>query len=149
MTLNSTDLTSFLHQNIPLTVAMGIEVDQLSKQRIGLRASFDPNRNDKSTAFGGSMAALMTLAGWSLLTHRLKTLGLNTDLVIHKQQISYHYPVKEDFTACCRIDETALETFLSTLHTRGRARIALTSKIMAGVQTAATMQAKYVAITKE
>ena len=149
MSLNSADLTSYLHQQIPLTSALKVSVEQLSDEHIALQASFAPNRNDKATAFGGSMAALMTLAGWSLLTHRLDRRGLSCEVVIQKQRFSYLSPVTEDLIARCTIDEIVWKEFESALRDRGKARVPLSATIAMNDVTAATMQAKYVALVKE
>ena len=50
--------------DIPLTRAMGLRVESLGEGGIRMNAPLEPNVNDKGTAFGGSLAAILTLAGW-------------------------------------------------------------------------------------
>ena len=58
---------------IPLVREMQIEVLGEAEGRLRLRAPLAPNVNDKGSAFGGSLASLMTLAGWALATRKLET----------------------------------------------------------------------------
>jgi thioesterase domain-containing protein len=42
-------------------------VDSYDQGRLTLKAPFAPNINDKGTVFAGTLNAVATLAGWSLL----------------------------------------------------------------------------------
>jgi len=57
----------FLHEQIPLTRAMGVRVRSWDGEKLWLSAPLEPNHNHLGTAFGGSLSALATLAGYSLL----------------------------------------------------------------------------------
>jgi thioesterase domain-containing protein len=64
-------LQAYLHEHIPLTRALAVEVVEVGLQRVQLAAPLAPNRNHRQTAFGGSVASLAMLAGWSWLHARL------------------------------------------------------------------------------
>ena len=56
-------LRNVLHEEIPLTKAMGVEVNSYDGHCLVLSAPLDPNTNHKDTAFGGSLYSLAVLAG--------------------------------------------------------------------------------------
>jgi len=45
---------------------MGVTVAHYDATGLTLRVRLEPNINHKSTAFGGSLVTLITLAGWEL-----------------------------------------------------------------------------------
>ena len=65
----------WLKESIPLAAAMQIEALQFDGQQLEMRVPLAANVNDKGTGFGGSIAALATLAGWSLTTLYLRRQG--------------------------------------------------------------------------
>ena len=80
-------LQGFLDEHIPLTRAIQLRVASLDDSGLRLEAPLAPNVNDKGTAFGGSLASLLTLAGWGLLWTRCQQSGWNCDIVIHRGEI--------------------------------------------------------------
>src|SRR5690606_33240492 len=56
---------AFLHAKIPLARAMGVRVERCDSEGLVLTAPLEPNHNHLGTAFGGSLAALATLAGYA------------------------------------------------------------------------------------
>ncbi|MCX7048810.1 MAG: YiiD C-terminal domain-containing protein [Candidatus Sumerlaeota bacterium] len=79
--------------SIPIAKAMGIRVISLDDSRITLEAPFDPNRNDKGTAFAGSIYSIMALAGWSLVTAAGMKRSLATEVMITESSIRFIKPV--------------------------------------------------------
>lgn len=124
-------LENYLKENIPLSVAMGIEVEHASSQRIVLRAPFSNNINHKKTVFGGSLHAVATLACWSLLHVNLVLLeGQKVQLVIARSEVDYLSPVTTDFKAECTMPGAAeWIRFTTTFQKRGKARLKLSSRI--------------------
>ena len=59
--------TSFLHSNIPLTEFMDIQAETYTPEKVVLSVPFAQNKNDKNTGFAGSISALMTVCGWSVM----------------------------------------------------------------------------------
>lgn len=123
------ELEKYLHENIPLSSAMGVSVDEASSSRVVLRAPFLPNINHKKTVFGGSLHALATLACWSLL-HVNKS---DLQIVIASSEIQYLAPVTQDFRAECLMPESAeWDRFNKILEKKGKGRLQLQAKIFEG-----------------
>lgn len=49
---------------MPPVAALGVRVARCDAERVVLEAPLARNVNDKACAFGGSLASLLTLAGW-------------------------------------------------------------------------------------
>ena len=142
-------LQAFFTEHIPMTTQMGLQVAHLDPGCIRISAPLIPNVNDKSTAFAGSLASVLTLAGWGLVMSRLCALGIAADVMIHKSELLYNQPVKGDFSAYCDLPEPAAwERFMQTLQARGRSRIIMNSWIAAKNNAAVTMAGRYAVISK-
>lgn len=123
-------LQTYLHREIPLTVAMGLAVHEASPSRVILTAPLGPNANHQGTAFGGSLAAIATLAAWSLLWLRCRNCEEPPDLVIRRSEMEYLRPITDTLTAVCEFDDEPLWTkALERLRRRGRTRIDLASRL--------------------
>ena len=147
--MTRSELERYFHQQIPLTAAMGLTVTALEDGCIRLSAPLAPNRNDKGTAFGGSLASLLTLAGWGLLHVKLEHLGLESDVVIQKSEFLYNHPVRGEVAAYCDLPTPAeWDRFIGSLRRRGKSRIVLTSWIAGPGNAAVTMEGRYVATTR-
>ncbi len=124
------DLESYLEDAIPLVSAMGVSVRAADGDRGVLAAPLAPNTNHQSTAFGGSVAGLATLACWGWLWTALRSHGIQGRLVVARSEIDYLRAVTTDFTSTCTAPDDAEATiFLRTLERRGRARIALAATV--------------------
>jgi thioesterase domain-containing protein len=106
-----------------------------------------PNVNDKGTAFGGSLYALLVLAGWGLLHLKLREEGMRGDVMIHQSDVTYSLPVAEDWEARCALPEDdGYARFIGDLRTGGRGKIGLEVLIMRGEQVAVSFTGRYAAI---
>jgi len=120
---------TFEHE-IPITCQIGMEVASYDGTRLALRAPLAPNINHKATAFAGSLNAVATLAGWGLVWLILRERELRGTIVIHESSSHYHFPVRDDFLAVCAMPATQhVETFVTGLQRRGKARLALSVNI--------------------
>ena len=126
-------LQSVLHQDIPLTREMGVEVISWQDHQLRLHLPLAQNINHKSTLFGGSLYCGAVLAGWGWLYLRLKEAGIDDGhIVIQDGQIQYPLPVKRDGVAICDApDDASWEKFLKMYQRRGMARLALKTRIVA------------------
>lgn len=121
-------LAHVLTRDIPLGGAMALEIAALDASGITLTAPLAPNVNDKGTAFGGALATLMILAGWSLPRLLLRRRGMAADLVIGRCEMHFVEPVTGALRAFCPWPEPAgVRTFLERLERRGRGRLDLGS----------------------
>ena len=138
-------LQHVLHEEIPLTRAIGIKVTQCDAQQVCLSAPLEPNINHKCTAFGGSLYSIAVLCGWSFIYLQIKRHQLNGHIVIQQSEVHYALPVDGEITAVCTLnDEVKLEKFITTYKRRGRARIKLQVKIIYKNQAAMTLDGQYV-----
>ena len=89
--------TSFLHSNIPLTEFMDIQAETYTPEKVVLSVPFAQNKNDKNTGFAGSISALMTVCGWSVMYANFHKLLPKGNIVAQKTQIRYIAPITGDF----------------------------------------------------
>lgn len=144
---DAAELVRFIRAKIPLARAMELELQAHDAQQLCLRAPLAPNVNDKGCAFGGSLASLMTLAGWALVELALRRRGVDCDVYVGESTLRYLAPVWADFRAEAQLDEGAdWAAFFDTLAARGKARIAVACRVPgADGAPAATLLARYVA----
>ena len=143
-------LQRYLHEHIPLTRAMDVQVISIADANVVLGAPLAPNVNHHGTAFGGSGATLATLAAWSLLHLRLIAMGLPSDEVIQSSTMDYLTPIDSDFTAVARLEDGAdWDGFVATLRRRGRARIGLQADLVADERVAARFKGRFVAVLSD
>ena len=111
---------------MPPVAALGLRIVDATGDRLRLQAPLAPNINDKGCAFGGSLASLMTLAGWGLIVLRLAEAGLEADVFVADSEIRYRAPLFADLDATAQLAEgESWDVFLATLRNRGRARLSV------------------------
>lgn len=136
---------------MPPVAAMQVAVQGYHDELLRLTAPLSANVNDKGTAFGGSLTSLMTVAGWGLVTLRLRLAGLKADVFVADSQIRYVAPLYADLVAEAGFAEgQSWQNFLDTLVQRGRARIQVEARVMlpeGGLAT--TLSGRYVALLKQ
>ncbi len=120
------ELQEKLHNEIPPTKTLLFTVETLNEKHLSLQAPLDHNINDKLTAFGGSIASLCTITGWSLCWVIAQINALNADIVIYKSQMKYARPIKKDFTATVAFPpKERLQDLIEKLATKKRASLTL------------------------
>jgi thioesterase domain-containing protein len=141
-------LEAYLHQNIPLSQAIGIQVVSLSHREVTLSAPFSNNINHKKTVFGGSLHAVATLTCWSLIHVNLEELH-PLDIVITTSTIHYLLPVTSDFEAQCQIpEESVWQRFIAMTRSKGKGRISLKAAIYQDGKLAVDYEGTFAAIKK-
>jgi thioesterase domain-containing protein len=140
-------LVGFIRDEIPLALAMDLQLDDFDDDRFSLRAPLKPNVNDKGCAFGGSLVSLMTLCGWALVELALRRQGQDCDVFVAESTVRYLSPLWQDFRSEARLATGAdWATFFRTLETRGKARIEVNCVVPdADGKSAATLRARFVA----
>ncbi len=81
------ELQEILAREIPITQHLGISIESYDKTGLTLKAPLQQNINHKSTAFAGSLNALLTLAGWGLLWLLLQERDMHAQIVIQESMI--------------------------------------------------------------
>jgi len=139
------ETTTYLHEQIPLTRAMGVQVAAYDGARLVLTAPLAQNHNHLGTAFGGSLNALATLAGYALLWLELK--DRTAHIVIRKSSIQFHHPVRGELQAVCRIPDAAvLVAFRRAFAHKGKARLELRVEIVEEGTVAVEFTGTFVAV---
>ena len=138
----------YLHQIIPISVAMGVRVTHATLAHVKLSAPLAPNVNHAETVFGGSAAALATLSAWTLLHLRLEDARLDARLVIQRSRMEYQKPIPGDFEAVCDFgDDLAWDRFRATFARRGRARLTLNAHLVHRANRVASFEGDFVALS--
>lgn len=145
--MTPTDLQAYLHEHIPLSAAMQVDVRVAAPEQIVLGAPLAPNINHRDTVFGGSASALAILSAWSLLHVRLTADGYETRLVIQRNTMSYEQAILGNFTAHALAPTAeAWGTFTRMLQRKGKARIAISSTLHCDGQTVGRFEGEFVAL---
>jgi thioesterase domain-containing protein len=140
-------LQQYLHDHIPISAAMQVEVLEATYQGVILRAPLGPNINHRDTIFGGSASALAILAAWSLVHLRLREAGITSRIVIQRNTQDHDLPIPGSFTARSFIDDPVRwEKFLKLLDRRGRARLAVSALLDYEGEVAGRFQGVFVAL---
>lgn len=141
------ELEQFLHEHIPLSKAIGIEVQESSAERVVLSAPLIPNVNHQSTVFGGSASAVAILAAWALVYVHLKQAGLQGRLVIQKNTMVYERPIEDRFVASSSVvDLSAWQKFQEVFKRKQRARISVKVTIQCNGEKVGEMNGDFVAL---
>ncbi|GAA4361357.1 YiiD C-terminal domain-containing protein [Kangiella marina] len=142
--MNHTQLEQLVHQEIPITKALDIRIEELTSNSIQVMAPFDANKNIHNTAFAGSIYTVATIAGWSLVSSLATTHQLDGAVVLAKAEIHYKKPINGDIVAQCRVeDDEKLSTFVSSFKRKKRARISLTVNVIEDSVIKAVLQANF------
>jgi thioesterase domain-containing protein len=131
---------------MPPVAAMAIRATAFDGEVLQLHAPLAANVNDKDCAFGGSLASLMTLAGWGWLMLKCDEAGVEADVYVADSQLRYLAPVYSDLQSSAHLAPG--EDWAATLRCladRGRARVAMQAEV-AGAEgaPAARLTARYV-----
>jgi thioesterase domain-containing protein len=134
----------FLHEQIPITRAMGLRVIAHDATGFTVEAPVALNSNHLRTAFGGSINAVATLAAYGFLWMELKDAAVH--VVVAESSIRFLRPVRETIRATCpRPDPDVLSDFRRHFSDRGKARITLQVKVAEAGETAAEFEGRFVA----
>ena len=143
-------LESELLADIPLARAMALKASAYDGDSLTLAAPLAPNVNDKGCAFGGSLASLMTLAGWGLIKLAVDARAQDCDIYVQDSSIRYLAPIWQDFAAVARpAAGESFDDFFAALAARGKARMSVHCVVpLADGAAAATLDARFVAFVK-
>jgi thioesterase domain-containing protein len=134
--------------DIPITRTMQLHIAQADGDSIALAAPLAPNVNDKGCAFGGSLASVLTLAGWALLVLQLRAAGEDCEVYVQDSHIKYLAPVWGDFRATAQLAEgDSWSSFFAALASRGKGRLRVVASVAGADGLPATsLEARFVAL---
>jgi thioesterase domain-containing protein len=140
-------LEEYLHHHIPISRALGVRATVARPEQVRVVAPLEPNLNHRSTAFGGSVAAVAVLAGWGLLRVRVAEVQPVPILVIQRSSLEYLLPIDSDFEACCDTPPPERwDRFWRAFTQRGKGRVDLHVEVTAGGVVAARFHGTYAAL---
>ena len=135
----------FLRERIPITRAMGLHVVTDAAHGFAVEAPVALNYNHLQTAFGGSINAVATLAGYTFLWLELREASAH--VVVAASSIRFLEPVRENIRATCvEIDARKLEDFREQFRASGKARITLQVRVEENGSVAAQFEGTFVAL---
>ena len=141
------ELEEYIHRQIPITKAMGIEVAAAGTERVELFSPLAQNINHRETVFGGSAAAVATLAAWTLVLVRMRHEELTGRLVISRNSMEYRRPITGDFFATAEAaDLNSWDRFTAGLKRNGRGRVTATSVLWLDSERVADFEGQFVAL---
>jgi thioesterase domain-containing protein len=139
-------LQNKLHDEIPLTKVMGIEIKEYNHKEFITTAPLDININDKGTAFGGSLSTMTIISAWSLCWLTSQELGFNSkNIVVIENKNSYLLPVTKKLVCISqKPSKEEIETLKKKLKEKGSASIKIKSKIIEDNTTCVNFEGIYV-----
>ncbi|MFY4817109.1 thioesterase domain-containing protein [Aliarcobacter butzleri] len=125
-------LENKLHNEIPLTKFMDLKIAKYDEKELITIAPLNKNINDKGTAFGGSLATLTIISGWSICWLISKELEINSEnIVVIKNEHSYRKPVKKELICHTkRPTKDEIENLKNKLLLKKSASIKISSQII-------------------
>jgi thioesterase domain-containing protein len=136
----------FLHEQIPITRAMGLRVLAHNDDGFTVEAPVALNSNHLRTAFGGSINAVATLAAYGFLWVELNDAAAH--VVVAESSIRFLRPVRETIRATClRPDAERLAEFQMRFREKQKAGITLHVRVIEANETAAEFEGRFVART--
>lgn len=134
-----------LFDDMPPVSAMQIRATGFDDDVLRLQAPLAANVNDKRCAFGGSLASLMTLAGWGWLMLKLREAGMDAEVYVADSSIRYLAPLYDDLRGEARLaDGQDWPAVLRCLGERKRARVSMRSSVCnANGEAVATLEARF------
>ena len=138
------------YHSMPPVAAMQLSIAGYDGQRLQLHAPLEVHVNDKGCAFGGSLASMMTLASWGLVSLHVEAAGIAAEVFVADSQIRYLAPLFADLDVYAQLaPDSDWDEFIATLRQRGRARAGLVARaLLPGGGIATQFTARYVAIAK-
>lgn len=125
---------------------MDLRVVRYDGDELEMSAPLAPNVNDKGCAFGGSMASLLTLAGWGLVELGLRARDLECDIYVGDSHLRYHEPVWSELRGLARfVQSGAQERLAAALRERGKGHAEVVCEIAGGRRAAVTLTARFFA----
>ncbi|MCB0385687.1 MAG: YiiD C-terminal domain-containing protein [Bdellovibrionales bacterium] len=147
MTDQESRLFTAIHDQIPISQAMGLEELHISEEGLKLSARLLPNRNHRGTAFGGSLNSIMLLAGWAWLHQWLEREKVAAYVVVRDCATRFYSAIAKDFVVEVESPPVEVEArFLRTWQKRGIAQLPLLIRSYGDKRVAVVMKAQFAAV---
>ena len=136
------ELQEIMHELIPMSRFMGVEVSEYKRDTLTLTAPLEKNINHQKSAFGGSVFALAALAGWGILQLKLHELDLSCNTVVGDAKVKFLKPIREDLVCKVKVDNSHTQ-LLKGIEKNGSAVVELDTKFFAEGIKAMTSRSTY------
>ena len=103
---------------------MEVSFDSFKDNALTMSCPLGPNINDKHTVFGGSLAALATVCGWTFSMIASRVIRPDCEAMIVDSRMSFHAPGNGSFSAVC--SSLVPDDFNENLHNEKKAKLELT-----------------------
>jgi thioesterase domain-containing protein len=133
MQLDRDRLQALLLGRIEPARALGLAVAAAGREQVVLTAPLAGNRNDKGSAFAGSLLSAAALAGWALVSCVCADESIDAEVALQGAAARFLAPARLDFRAEARAPEAAALAKLKKMLARGgRGRIEIGVVITSG-----------------
>ena len=114
-----------LANQIPITDAMGFVVEFVPPATVRIHVPLHVNRNDKQTAFAGTIYSALALAPWYLLDHLVTGVHPRAKIVVYEAAVKYYTPITTDFVVSASLPGSA--KLLAALEHKPTHKLSLTA----------------------
>ncbi|HET7757745.1 MAG TPA: YiiD C-terminal domain-containing protein [Steroidobacteraceae bacterium] len=130
--------------------ALGLAVETAGPDAVVLTAPLAGNRNDKATAFAGSLLSAAALAGWALVSCVCAAESFAAEVALQAAEARFLAPARLDFRAEARAPGAAVLDKLKKMLARGgRGRIEIGVAVTAGETQVMNFTGTYAVILGE
>lgn len=145
--MHANDATELLYRQVPLLRHTGLEVTELGRDAVQLRAPLSANGNHHGTAFGGSLSMLGIVAGWLLAYVGQDATQRTANIVIADSHTRYLAPLRADLVIDAQWTPTDGARYRGQLAQGQRAEVVIQSRAGAPDQAAICQDNRFVAVS--
>lgn len=132
-------------REIPLSVAMGVEIVSCNGAELTVEAPLAPNINLHGTAFAGSLYAIAALTGWGMVWLALGAHDLDATIVLAEAEVRYRKAVRDPIHCTSRFDASEQARALQRLAETGRSVFVVEAVVTTDGEEALHFAGKYAA----
>lgn len=140
------DATELLYRQVPLLRQTGLEITELARDAVQLRAPLSANGNHHGTAFGGSLSMLGIVAGWLLAYVGQDSAQRTANIVIADSHTRYLAPLRGDLVIDAQWKPADGERYRAQLAKGQRAEVAIQCRAGDPEQAAICQDNRFVAV---
>lgn len=139
------DLKQWIYDKIPAVKNFEFEIQTLKPGFVSLKVPLQAHINHKGTAFGGSLYNSAVLACYLLVYSEMTAIGVSSDsFVISEGSMKYIKPVEGDFEVKVGWSQVQLDSMVTALRAKKKARWTLFAEIECSGVKCAEFQGRFV-----
>lgn len=121
--LSTADVTSFIHQAIPMLGKIGLEVVAMGPGRMTLRVPFEGNQNHVGTMYAGVLFSIAEVPGGALAVQLFDPARFYP--VIKDMSVQYLRPARSDVTVAAEITPDEVRRILAETESQGKSEFVM------------------------